>query len=49
LDRAAALGLNPDDSLLNNDAYTFFNRLGDLLITGATGTNVNDLTFVFGF
>lgn len=49
LSRAISLGLNPDDYLRNNDAYSFFNRMGDLIRTGATGTNVNDLTFVFGF
>ncbi len=49
LERASILGLNPDDFLQNNDAYTFFAHLGDLLITGPTGTNVNDLTFVFSY
>jgi len=28
--------------LQNNDAYSFFERLDDLLITGPTLTNVND-------
>lgn len=45
--RARAAGLNPDTYLANNDAYNFFNGLGDLLITGPTNTNVNDLLFVF--
>lgn len=49
LSRALALNLKPDDYLRNNDAYTFFAALGDLLRLGPTGTNVNDLTFVFGF
>ncbi|HNR01229.1 MAG TPA: DUF4147 domain-containing protein [Anaerolineaceae bacterium] len=49
LDRAASKGLDPDDYLVNNNAYAFFERFGDLVITGPTGTNVNDLTFVFGF
>ncbi|MGB8437678.1 MAG: MOFRL family protein, partial [Burkholderiales bacterium] len=26
----------------NNDAYSFFQVLGDLVITGPTRTNVND-------
>lgn len=47
--RAQALGLDPLAYLADNDAYTFFERLGDLLITGPTRTNVNDLTFVFAF
>ncbi|MFN8635599.1 MAG: glycerate kinase [Chloroflexota bacterium] len=49
LARARAKGLNPDAYLANNDAYTFFDALGDLLITGPTNTNVNDLLFVFAW
>ena len=37
------MGLNPGAALNNNDAYTFFSALGDLILTGPTGTNVNDL------
>jgi hydroxypyruvate reductase len=40
--RAAAFGLRPRDSLDNNDAHTFFETLGDGVITGPTLTNVND-------
>jgi hydroxypyruvate reductase len=46
---ARAQGLNPAAYLANNDAYNFFQALGDLLITGPTRTNVNDLTLVFVF
>jgi glycerate 2-kinase len=42
LARALALGLKADDYLSRNDAWSFFNALGDLLITGPTLTNVND-------
>ncbi len=42
LARAEKLGLNAAAFLVNNDAYTFFQRLNDLVITGATYTNVND-------
>ena len=42
LARAAALGLKAGEFLDRNDAYTFFNRLGDLVISGPTFTNVND-------
>jgi glycerate 2-kinase len=42
LARAKELGLNPQTFLTNNDAYGFFQALGDLLITGPTRTNVND-------
>ncbi|MGC8880606.1 MAG: glycerate kinase type-2 family protein, partial [Anaerolineae bacterium] len=44
--RAAALGLNAADHLARNDAYAFFAPLGDLVITGPTHTNVNDLAIV---
>ena len=43
LERARSLGLDPLDALARNDAYPFFAALGDLLITGPTLTNVNDL------
>jgi hydroxypyruvate reductase len=45
--RAESLGLDAADSLARNDAYPFFDALGDLLKTGPTGTNVNDLNFLF--
>lgn len=35
-------GLNPVEYLENNDSYTFFNKLGLAVVTGYTGTNVND-------
>lgn len=44
--RARALGLDPMTYLTNNDSYHFFDRLGDLVITGPTHTNVNDLTVI---
>lgn len=40
--RARALGLDAQAALDNNDAYSFFAALGDLLVTGPTLTNVND-------
>jgi hydroxypyruvate reductase len=49
LDRATRLGLDPADFLARNDAYHFFAPLGDLLVTGPTLTNVNDLMFVYAF
>jgi hydroxypyruvate reductase len=42
LARAAAAGLDPKARLANNDAYGFFEGLGDLVVTGPTLTNVND-------
>jgi len=47
--RARELGLDPYVYLANNDAYPFFDELGDLIRTGPTGTNVNDLLFLFAF
>ncbi|MBI3621556.1 MAG: glycerate kinase [Nitrospirae bacterium] len=41
--RARSLGLDPDDALMRHDAYPFFDRLGDLVVTGPTRTNVMDL------
>jgi len=47
LARAKMLGLDPADFLSRNDAYHFFDRLDDLIRTGPTGTNVNDLILLF--
>lgn len=35
-------GIDPLVALANNDAYSAFSAIGDLLVTGPTGTNVND-------
>jgi hydroxypyruvate reductase len=40
--RAAAHGLDARTFLANNDAYSFFEAIGDLIDTGPTRTNVND-------
>lgn len=47
LPRARALNLDAREHLERNDAYPFFLALDDLLLTGPTNTNVNDLHFVF--
>ena len=44
--RAESLGLDATAHLSRNDSYPFFQALGDLLRTGPTGTNVNDLIFL---
>jgi hydroxypyruvate reductase len=49
LERAARLGLDPGQALADNDSYTFFDRLGDLIKTGPTNTNVNDILLLFAF
>jgi glycerate-2-kinase len=46
MDKSLKMGINPRSFLANNDSYNFFNILGDLLVTGPTGTNVNDLTLI---
>lgn len=38
----AACGLDAVESLADNDAYGFFDRIGALIFTGPTRTNVND-------
>ena len=37
------MGMDPVKYLENNDSYHFFKKLGDLLITGPTRTNVMDV------
>jgi hydroxypyruvate reductase len=49
LSRARQRDLNPTDFLARNDSYHFFQELGDLIITGPTQTNVNDLLLLFVF
>jgi hydroxypyruvate reductase len=44
--RAQALSLAPDRFLADNNAYAFFDALGDLIYTGPTGTNVGDLQII---
>jgi hydroxypyruvate reductase len=46
LQRAAANGLDARAFLAAHDSYTFFDRLGDLVCTGPTLTNVNDIRAV---
>ncbi len=44
--RARAAGLDPLAALDGHDAYPFFHRLGDLVTTGPTRTNVMDLRLI---
>ncbi|HEY4069237.1 MAG TPA: glycerate kinase [Burkholderiaceae bacterium] len=46
LARAQAAGLKAQDHLDANDAYNFFEPLGDLVVPGPTFTNVNDFRVV---
>jgi hydroxypyruvate reductase len=36
-------GLNPSDAFRRSDAYSFFSRLDDAIVTGPTGNNLRDL------
>ena len=42
IERAKTAGKDPIFALKNNDSYTFFSGIGDLMVTGPTHTNVND-------
>jgi glycerate-2-kinase len=42
-EKAAKLGLEPEEFLKDNDSYEFFRKVGDYILTGDTGSNVSDL------
>jgi glycerate-2-kinase len=44
--RGRARGLDARESLRRNDTHTFLHAAGDLIVTGPTGTNVNDVVLV---
>ncbi len=44
--RAHDSGLDPREFLANNNSYVLFSKLGDLVFTGPTGTNVCDVAVV---
>ena len=46
LARARGCGRDPSAALADNDSYRFFAELGDLIVTGPTGTNVMDIHLV---
>ena len=46
LQRGKSMGLDPKSYLDQNNAYPFFEKLGDLLITGPTHTNVMDMRII---
>ncbi|HME52203.1 MAG TPA: DUF4147 domain-containing protein [Candidatus Lokiarchaeia archaeon] len=46
MERSQNLELQPVRYLENNDSNTYFSNLGDVIITGPTGTNVNDLGMI---
>lgn len=46
LARASELELDAAAKLASNDSYTLFEKLGDLIVTGPTRTNVNDIRVI---
>jgi len=44
--RAQEQKLNAKSFLAKNDSYSFFSKLNDLIFTGLTGTNVNDISVI---
>ena len=46
LKRAAGSGVKAEKLLANNDSYSFFEALNDLVVTGPTRTNVNDIRVI---
>jgi glycerate-2-kinase len=43
MERAKSIGIEANDFLRRSDSYSFFVALGDVITTGATGTNVRDV------
>jgi len=43
IERALSKGLDADSYIERNDSHAFFKKVGGLIVTGATGTNVNDI------
>lgn len=46
--KALVFGLNTQEYLQHNDAFHFFEKMKDLIITGSTGTNVADIMLALG-
>jgi len=46
LAKAKRMGLSPEKFLAANDSYNFFSKISDLIFTGPTGTNVNDISLI---
>ena len=46
ISRAGDMSRNAESFLHENDSYHFFSRINDLILTGQTGTNVNDVTII---
>jgi hydroxypyruvate reductase len=48
-ERAKSRGLAPETYLSEFNAYAFFDKLGDAIITGATGNNLRDLRILLAY
>lgn len=48
-EKARNLGFSVDQALADNDAYAFFEGVNQIVHTGPSGTNVNDISFLFVF
>jgi len=46
ISRATEMNLDPEETLAENNSYHFFSKLGDLIFTGPTRTNVNDISVI---
>jgi len=44
--KASKAGLSIEKFLAENDSHSFFKKIGDMIVTGPTGTNVNDLALI---
>ena len=44
--KSLKFGLKPEVFLAENDSYHLFSNLNDLIFTGQTGTNVNDISLI---
>jgi len=49
LERERTLGVDPEDFQHRADSFHFFEKLGDAIITGPTGTNVRDLRILLAY
>lgn len=47
--KAAELGLDPESFLADNSSFDFWDKTGDFILTGHTGSNVADLVFAIKF
>ena len=49
LSRASAAGLDPNEFYRQSDSFSFFDVLGDAIVTGPTGNNLRDMRLLIAF